>query len=507
MLLAVLAALLVMLPPPLAAAEKALVYHLEGRPASLDPVMASSEREYHVVWHLCDALLNISKDGRSLEPGLAESWLLSADGREAVVKLRQGASFHDGSAVDATAVRASVERYLTPTQAVGGGQGKPIRTQTLEELVASVEVQDLRTLAFKLKYPGFHYLSQIEVANPQAAARLGKEFGRRPDCSGPFKFESWTEDRIALVANERYWGGRPRIDRLIFRVIEEGKAVADALLRQEIDFSPAVPDPTVLERLRDSQRVKLVPMPGLNVFYLGFYTERPPFNDPTVRRALVHAINVPRTAQFLGRGTVTPAQGPLPPAIKGHDPSAAQAAYDPEAARELLRRAGLGTGLTVGLVHNAAAPFQGDLAGAIRNDLKRVGITVELAGKPGWRDVVNAARAREGHLFIYGFYVRAPYAERLLVPLFHSRSVGTSGLTHYRNATVDRLLDEAVRTPDAAVQQRLYAQVQQVLVEEAPMVFLYHLSRMAAHSLRMKGLELNLGVLPHDKLVRTDVTP
>jgi peptide/nickel transport system substrate-binding protein len=488
-------------------ADKVFVHALEGEPESLDSAKAVSERSIYVDWLLCDALLNISKDGQGLEPGLAESWTTSRDGLQVTLRLRPGVLFHDGTTLDAAAVKSSFDRQFRPAHELYTADPKNAKEQLLRELIEDIQVQDGRTLVFKLKYPGLHYLSQVDVISPSAVARLGKEFGRNPVCTGPFKLESWSQDRITLTANDKYWAGRPRIDRVVFRFIPEGKAVVEGLLSGGVDFSPWLRDPALFERVRESPQVKLVPVPGLNVFYLGFYTERMPFANPLLRRAVVQAINIPRTVLFLGRGAAVAAKGPLPPAMKGHDPATGQAAHDPQAARELLRRAGHGSDLTVKLVHNSAVTFVSEIAGAIQSDLSRIGIKVELIGKSNWRDVVTAVRAREGDMFLYDWNVRAPYPERLLVPLFHSRSSGTTNLTQYRNATLDRLLDEVLRLPEGPAQARIYSQAQKLIVDDAPMVFLYHATRMSAHADRVQGLELNLGSLPHDKLVGVDLGP
>lgn len=488
-------------------AEKVFVHALEGAPESLDFAKTTTERANRVAWLLCDTLVNISKDGKDLEPGLARSWTLSQDGLQAGMKLRSGVTFHDGTALDARAVKDSFERQFRPSHPLYSADPKNAKEQLLHELIDDIEVPDGLTVLFKLKYPGLHYLSQVEVVSPAAVAKLGKEFGRNPVCTGPFKFENWSQDRIVLAAYDKYWGGRPRIDRAVFQFIPEGKAVVEMLLNGEVDFTPVLADPTLFERVRESPHLKLVPVPGLNVFYLGFYTERPPLSSTLLRRAMAQAINVQRAALFLGRGGAVAAKGPLSPAMKSYDASVSQAPFNPEAAKELLSKAGFGQGLTLKLVHNSAVTFDAELAGAIRNDLRRIGINVELIGKPSFPDLVRAVRAREGDMFLYGWHLRAPYPERLLVPLFHSRSVGTSNLTHYKNPNLDRMLDEAPRLPEGPGQTRLYSQIQRLIVEEAPMVFLYHSIRMAAYADRVRGLELNLGALPHDKLVKVDIAP
>jgi peptide/nickel transport system substrate-binding protein len=147
------------------------------------------------------------------------------------------------------------------------------------------------------------------------------------------------------------------------------------------------------------------------------------------------------------------------------------------------------------------------VAGAIQNDLQRIGVSVEPVGKPSSGDVFKAVRAREGDMFLYSWHVRAPYPERVLVPLFHSRSPETTNVTRYRNAALDRLLTDALQLPEGPARSRLYSEAQRLIVDDAPMVFLYHAVRMAAYTDRVRGLDLNLGSLPHDKLVTVDVAP
>ena len=488
-------------------AEKVLRYAMSGEPESLDSAKASSDRSYYVTWLVCDSLINISKDGRGLEPGLTESWTLSPDGLQATVRLRAGVRFHDGTPRDANAVKASVERQFRPGHELYTADPRNSKESLLRDLIEDVKARDPLTLAFTLKYPGWHYLSQIDVASPAALRTLGKDFGRRPMCSGPFKYESWSPQQVVLTANDTYWAGRPRIDRVVFRFIPEAKAVVEALVSGEADVSPYLVDTVFFERLRESPRVKLVPVSGLNIFYLGFYTKRPPLSNAALRRALAQGINTSRTALFLGRGAAAAAKGPLPTTVKGYDGTVGQMPHDPQGARALLSKAGYGQGVVLKLLHNSAVTFDAEVAGAIQNDLRRIGVTVELLGKPSSGDVFKAVQAREGDMFLYSWHVRAPYPERILVPLFHSASPETTNLTHYRNPMLDKLLGEALQLPEGPAQNRLYSQAQRLIVDDAPMIFLYHATKMAAHTDRVRGLELNLGSLPHDKVVKVDLAP
>jgi peptide/nickel transport system substrate-binding protein len=491
--------------PGAVAAEKVFVHALEGEPESLDSAKATSERANRVTWLLGDALVNVSKDGKRLEPGLAQSWTLSPDGLQVVMKLRPGVAFHDGTALDARAARDSIERQFRRAHPLYGNDPKNSKEEILSNLIESIESQDGLTLALRLKYPGLHYLSQVEVASPTAVAKLGTGFGRSPVYTGPFRFESWSKSRIVLAANDKYWGGRPRVDRTLFPFVPEGKALVEGLLQRQVDFAPVLVDPVLYERAREDPGITLATVPGLNISYLGFCTERPPLNNPALRRAIVQGVNVQRAATLLGRGSAVTAKGPLAPAMLGYDPAVSQASHDPRTAKDLVSKAGIGNDLTLRLIHVSSKAIEAELAGVIQNDLRQIGIKVELIGKDGWPELVKAVRAREGDMFMYNWHVRAPYPERVLVPLFTSGAAGTTNLTQYTNPNLDRLLAEALRLPEGPGKANAYTQVQRMIIEDAPMMFLYHTTRMAAYTDRVQGLELNLGALPSDKLVKVNL--
>ena len=412
---------------------------------------------------------------------------MSEDGLQAVFALRAGAAFHDGTPLDARAVKDNFERQFRPNHPLYSQEPRNTKEQLLTQLVDSIEVRDDLTLAFKLKYPGLHYLSQIEIASPTALAKLGKDFARAPSYTGPSSLSSWDKDRLVLVAYDRYWGGRPKVDRVVFQFIPGGDAVVEAMLKGGVDFSSVLPEPTLFERLREDPRIKLAQVPGLNVFYLGFYTERAPLNNPHLRRAVAHAVNAERAAQALGRGVALPAKGPLSPAMLGYDPSVSQAAYDPRAARELVARSGGRPNLTLRLVHNNTTPFDVDLASSIRVDLRQIGITVQSARQAGIRrDGQGGAGPRGRHVHVQLACPLAPSGAPAPPPL---------PLQVFRHVQLDAVHQPETgsasgRGADGAggpAQAKLYSQIQQTIVDDAPMVFLYHSTRMAAYADRVNG--------------------
>jgi peptide/nickel transport system substrate-binding protein len=110
----------------------------------------------------------------------------------------------------------------------------------------------------------------------------------------------WLPDRIILHKNSVYWGGPPKIDEVHFHYIPDGKEAMDRLLTGDVDFVPSVSDPDSIEKLLHDTRAKVLMLPGYNVFYLGFYSRKPPFDNPVMRRAMVHGIDVHRMAHREG---------------------------------------------------------------------------------------------------------------------------------------------------------------------------------------------------------------
>jgi peptide/nickel transport system substrate-binding protein len=351
-----------------------------------------------------------------------------------------------------------------------------------------------------LKHDAFGYLARrylykLGVASPHALARLGDEFARHAVGTGPFLNPQWLPDRIVLSRNPAYWAGTPAIDEVHFRYLPDGKEALERLCAGEVHFIPSLSDPDAIQRALSDPRLTVTVVPGFNVFYLGLQCRQAPFDQPLMRQAVARGIEVHRAA-LAGKGAATPACGPLPVHMEGFDPAVRQHRCDPDAAARLLRQAGY-DGRPITLIHYGPPSFVRDLALAVERDLRGIGLNLSRREMPTWTDLVKAATDGEEHLFLYSWHMRTDDAQGFLRALFHSSNIGVSNLTGYANPEVDRLLD---LTPPWE-----FSAVQATILAEAPMVFLAHWTRVAAHGVRVRNLRLNLGVLPEDKLVGVDL--
>lgn len=484
------------------AAERIFVQHLISEPLSLDPAKSNRIQDDQVMWLLYDALTQLSADGRKMEPALAERWEQSADGLTYTFTLRKNVRFHDGALLDAEAVKVSYERQYLAKSPFYSTSVRNAYERVLAGLIKEIQTPDPLTVVISLHYPRPSQFALVKIVSPQALTAHGLHLTRTPVGTGPFRLERWETDRIILVPFADSWRSRPHLGGVTFAIVPALQAAMDRLEAGEFDLVPNVP-PYSFERLAANPHIRLAKVGGLNVRFLGMQVERPALRDRRVREAIVHAVDRQRLATILGRGATLVAQGPLPPASLGYDPQIRQPAYDPRRTQVLLKEAGTEPDLTLRLLHNASLELWSEAVQAIRSDLRKVGLNVELVGTPDWKTFHEERRKGNHDLYLYGWSVSTPDPERFLFPLFHSKSSDNFG--HYANPRMDELLEQARQPMDEARRLRTYREATRVLLADVPAVFLFHEINFAAHHARVAGLTLNLYGLPQDKLTTVEV--
>jgi peptide/nickel transport system substrate-binding protein len=487
---------------PAGAASRVFVHPLDGQPDPLDPAKCSNLRCYRVMWAIYEPLLEPSKDSKELVPKLAESWSVGPDGLAYTFRLRPGVTFHDGTPFNATAAKLNIERNFLKGSRFYSTAPRNVRESLLAGLIREVTVQDDHTLTVTLRSPKVHFLFLVPMVSPDALAKHGPRIVEQPVGTGPFRFGRRTADEVRLTANPTYWGGRPKLDELSFPIIKEWDKAVDEFLAGRIDFIPEV-EPVFHERVIANPATRIIKTQTLSIYYAGFRTDRKPFDDARVRRGFTKAIDLERMNLFIARGAAVPAFGPIPPGADAYDPSIKGDRHDPEGARRLLKEAGIPEGLRVSLLFNAAWGFVSEVAQAMKADLAKVGVNLELLTASGYKTFLDEARQGRGDLFIYNWSSIMGDAEIFLAPLFRTGS--PDNLTRYSNVEVDGLLEQARATLDAPTRMSLYQQAQRHIVEAAPAVFLFHKVRASAYNTRVRGLELNVNAFPIDRFARIDL--
>ena len=487
---------------PSVAADRTFVQALGGRPISLDPAKSNRIHDDQVMWFIYDALLQYSPDGKDLRPALAERWEQSPDGLTTTFVLRKDVRFHDGTILDAQAVKASYERQYLPSAPFYTSTPPNAYERVLGGFVKEIRALDSHTVAITTHYARPHQFAVSKIVSPKALSTHKGDLSRAPSGTGPFRLDAWERNQITLAAFPESWHGRPKVAGVRTVVIGSDIELMERLAAGDFDLAINV-TPDRLEELAASPRVALVKFGGLNTMMLGMMMDRPLMRDRRVREAVVRAVDRERLAKMLGRGMATAAMSVLPPNCAGFDSTVSQPAYDPERARALLKDVGPTTAPALRLLYHSPSELWEEIVRAAESDLSRVGFDVALVKTATWADF-HKERAKGDHdLHLRQWQVSAPDPESFLAPLFQSKSNDNFG--RFASPRVDELLTEA-RTPmDRTQRLAAYGRVNKLIVDDNAALFLLHRIGIAGVNKRVQGLHLNLYGLPQDKLVNVEV--
>jgi ABC-type transport system substrate-binding protein len=418
-------------------------------------------------------------------PGLATQWTPSRDGRAWTFRLRQGVRFHDGAPFNADAVVFNVQRAIDPQLRLPAGSfaWSGVRgARKIDEY--TVEIFGDQPLAALLNNIADSGLGAIQ--SPQAVQRATSPRDFVPVGTGPFRFVSWTPDGdLVLEANREYWGPRPRVQRLIVRLVTAPSTRVNLLEAGEADLITQVPIHEI-GRLSRAQGVEVVVRPSTSWTYVAINNTKPQFADVRVRRALNYLVDKQTILDKILFGVGRVADSPIGSAYRAHK-SVRIYQYDPGMARQLLDEAGWRPGVDgvrtkdgqrlAGTLWVPAGRFVGgpDMAQIIASAFRGVGVDVRV------QEIefpVYLAEARRGpqesriEMVMAGWGTADP--DTGLRPILHSRSwpPAANNLAFYRNPEVDALLDRGAATMDPNARIQIYHRVQEIVMDDAPWLFL-----------------------------------
>ncbi|PYN99774.1 MAG: ABC transporter substrate-binding protein, partial [Candidatus Rokuibacteriota bacterium] len=296
------------LVPATAIAQPAgtLVVGLVAEPVALDPAQVTDLNSNRVGRRVVETLVAFADGSTQIGPGLAESWTISKDGLQYTFKLRKGVTFHDGTPLNADAVKFSLERQ-TVADHPANKLGKYPFANYFFGNVKAVEPLDELTVRFILKEPRASFLdimaaAAASIVSPTAVRKYGLDYGPNPVGTGPFRFASWERgQRVVLEKNPSYWKFPVKVDRVIYRPIVEDQARLTELLTGSLDLIVGVP-PDFVGQLESNPRLTLLKQVGAHVWYLAFNNEKKPFTDKRVRQALNYAVDKDAIARDVLKG-------------------------------------------------------------------------------------------------------------------------------------------------------------------------------------------------------------
>ena len=472
-------------------------------PQTLDPTLMISVEDF-LLWPLLHLPLLDIIGGTNLVPCAAEKWNISADQRLFTIHLRPGMRFSSGREVNASDYVYTLERVLNPATGswfssyLGDIRGAQAFVARQSNHVAGIKALSSSTFYVELNHPdpAFAYLFTSITGMPhEDVEHHQRDYAVRPVCTGPFMVESWVRGAHLKLNRNPYFQGPESVHFEGINVIIGGDETTHLMMfeRGELDIAnitgAGIPRAS-FRRLANHPRwrglIERIPLFSTQCVILN--TETPPLNHILVRRAINHAIDRDRRMQ-VALGFNTHAEGVLPPRMPGYNPALRGYRYDPELARQLLRETGLTLPLCTQLWHDTSEGMR-TLAQGIQWDLKRVGIEVELNMVAG-NELLTASSIRgKVPMTLTGWSAVLPDPKDMLGSHFDGQdltNISAANQSFYYNPEVTRILTNAAVEGSGPLRLKLYQRAEEMIVSDAPWVFLAHQNTLALRQQWLKG--------------------
>ena len=470
-------------------AAKDVVVAVGSNFTTLDPYDANDTLSQAVAKSFYQGLFGLDKDMK-LQNVLAESYSVSDDNLVYTIKLRQGITFQDGTAFDASAVKANLDRASNPEN--------HLKRFNLYKNIDKTDVVDSSTVKITLKQPFSAFINVLAhpataMISPAALQKYGKEIGFHPVGTGPYQLETWNQtDFVKVKKYPDYWQkGLPKLDTITWRPVVDNNTRAAMLQTGEAQFAFPIPYEQA-PLLAKNSKLELVASPSIMQRYISMNVTQKPFDNPKVREAINYAINRQALVKVAFAGYATPATGVVPPSIANAQ-SYQPWAYDPAKARQLLKEAGYPNGFSTTLWSSHNHSTAQKVLQFTQQQLAQVGIKVQVtAMDAGQRaaEVEGKGQKESGvRMFYTGWSASTGEADWALSPLFATQNWPPTlfNTAFYSNQQVDKDLTDALKTTAAEEKTRLYKDAQDTIWKESPWVPLVVEKLVSAHSKTLSG--------------------
>jgi len=461
---------------------------MQTDPVGLDPHITNATSTRNMLENVYDTLVMFDSS-LQIVPGLAESWTASDDGLTWTFTLREGVTFHDGTPLTASDVVFSIQRIGDPAIASPRGDDFAV--------VEEISAPDDRTVVMNLSEPFSPLLSKLahslNVVVSQAAVERYGDLQENVIGTGPFRFAEYLpQTRMILERNDSFWGtddagnALPYLDGIEFVFYPDPTARTTAIATGNVDFIEYVPAADV-DVLRADQDVAIVGGLSANFRSIYFNVQRAPFDDVNVRRAMSYAIDEQAVVDLalFGTGGV-PATGTTIPSSNYYGVSdSPYVGRDVEAATAALAASGYPDGFEYDLYVTSTYDFLRTPAEVIQSNLADIGITTNIVSED-WSIYLPKALEGDFQATILGESGQSD-PDDFLFNVFYTDNGGNLG--NYSNLELDALLEEGRQVSDQDQRRAIYAEAQEIILDQAPHVFLFHSSQFEALLQDVRGFE------------------
>jgi len=449
-------------------------------------IMPASESPYGV------AMLNVDKPVGML----ARSWDVSPDGKVYTFYLREGVLFASGNRLTAEDVRWTVERALAipGTDWLWNVMGVSSANQ--------VTVINDYTVTFTLEAPNSLFLPSLELevmSIVDSAFLKTKATATDPYAhdylfthtagSGPFVVESYSPgSEVVLKARDNYWGGTPATSRVVYTIVPSEATRILMLKNGDADVSLFISPEQVKNQLTGAPGVKVVSIPTPGTEYLALNTTRTPMSNLLVRQAIAYATPYDELLENVLYGFGSPASSPVPALTRWHR-DVSPYNYDPAKARELLTLAGYPNGFQFSISYSMDDPVAEAVAIYLQDAYADVGIDLVIDKVAASRfEVIRQTREYDSALIYWTPYVNDPIYQ---LNFNYATQSTCCNYAEYSNLAYDALIMQATQATDPVIQEGLVNAMQQILVDDCPILYLYHPNRITCMRDSVTGFVYN----------------
>ena len=442
--------------------------------SSLDPHKTVKAGTREVMFNVFEGLLKPDSTG-DLKPALAESYTVSDDHLLYTVRLRSGVKFHNGQDVTPEDVIWSYQRCGNPDSA------DIIQVAAFAD--AEIYQEGENTVCFRLSEPSNEFISYLTTAV------LPKDYTEQdtaPVGTGPFKFVSRTaQDSVVLERFDDYWGEKPSLSKVTYKIIENADSVVMSLQSGAVDLFAHL-TATQVAQLGEGFHVEEGTMNLVQALYLNNAAE--PFNNEKVRQALCYAVDKQQIIDVAFDGYGSPIGSSMYPAFQKYfvEDLTDYYPYDPERARELLAEAGYPDGFSMTITVPSNYQPHIDTATVLVEQLKAVGITAEIQPVEWGAWLSEVYGNRQFQSTVVGVDASNMTARALLERF---TSAADDNFINYQNTDYDALFQQAQATADDAEQTELYKQMERNLTEHAANVYIQDLADLVVLRNGLEGYQ------------------
>ncbi|MEA2489059.1 MAG: peptide/nickel transport system substrate-binding protein [Acidobacteriota bacterium] len=482
-----------------------LIRRLDVDVATMNPVLSTSKYDHFPAQYLFTPLIYFDRELKPI-PGLAESWDVSDDGLLYTFKLNPKATFSDGMPVRASDVVYTLRKIIDPASEavqIAGSFEYIDMTRTRAVDATTVEIAFKEALASQLVR-----FNEVLVL-PEHVYGKGNfrdDFVAKAVGSGPYRLlRREPGKQIILERRADYWGQKPHIQTVVFKIIGDSVTAWNAVKRGDIDEAMMVSDTWVREQ-KNPQLMKTINFQRfytLNYNYIAWNTRDALLSDKRIRRAFTMCVPVDAVINDLYHGTARAMSGPFTPDEWAYNPAVPVVRYDPEGAKRILVSLGWLDKNGDGILEKNGKPLKFDIliipgtatttqfAQMLQAELKKIGVQMEIVMLEGGTAIQR----------ILGGNYQATYLGWDLDPdpdpyaLFHSSQFPPRGqnFTFYSNPEVDRLIEQGRRELDQDKRRDIYHRLHVLLADDQPYTWTTQVSVKWALSKRIHGVELSRG--------------